>query len=167
MGSLFLRIMAILAEKTRRLASKRDIFSRGVRFGEKTLGSARCAESHDDFGEDVHAADLGGHPEFRPLLHPDHGRLAADPAPLARGEFWGKDQDEFDVRSLLHSGTGVKEHPIGADVTGLGLKVRPLGRTHTGGNAGCDSTAGTALGLGFRGWQKCALTLHQGCHSGY
>jgi len=36
------------------------------------------------FGEDVHAADLGGYPEVRTLfLDPHNRRLAADPAFLA------------------------------------------------------------------------------------
>ena len=43
-------------------------------------------------GENVHAADLGGHPEVGALfLDPDNGRLAADPAFLAGGQFWRED----------------------------------------------------------------------------
>jgi len=41
--------------------------------------------SDGEFGEDVHAADLGRHPIVAPLLFdPDDGRLTADPALLAR-----------------------------------------------------------------------------------
>lgn len=43
--------------------------------------------SHREFGKDVHAADLGRHPVVASLLfYPDDGRLAADPALLARGQ---------------------------------------------------------------------------------
>ena len=42
------------------------------------------APSHGEFGEEVHAADLGRHPIVAPVLfYPDDGRLAADPALLA------------------------------------------------------------------------------------
>ena len=45
---------------------------------------AQTYASDGHFGEDVHAADLGGHPEVGALfLDPHNRRLAADPAFLA------------------------------------------------------------------------------------
>lgn len=49
------------------------------------------AISHTDFGEDVHAADLGCHPELWALLNANHRRLAAHPALFSRGKFGWKD----------------------------------------------------------------------------
>jgi hypothetical protein len=45
-----------------------------------------------EFGENVHAADLGRHPEFSSLFFDsDNGGLAADPALFAGSEFRRKD----------------------------------------------------------------------------
>ena len=51
----------------------------------RAIGANRPNRTSDGhFGEDVHAADLGGHPEVGALfLDPDNRRLATNPALLA------------------------------------------------------------------------------------
>ena len=54
------------------------------------IGPKPVSDGH--LGEDVHAADLGGHPEVGALLlDTDDRRLAADPALLAGGQFGRED----------------------------------------------------------------------------
>jgi hypothetical protein len=105
---------------------------------------------HGGFGEDVHAADLGGHPKFwAVLLNPDDRGLAAHPALLAGGEFGGENQDQFHVASLFHAGLGVEKDSVGADVASVRGLVDSMSGAHAGGNAGGDSRSGAALGVGF------------------
>jgi len=102
------------------------------------------------FGEDIHAADLGRHPELRALFFdPDDGSLTADPALLARGKFGWKDQHKFHVSSLLHSGLRIEKNSIGADVASMCCLVDALNGAQAGRNARGDSRSGAALGIGF------------------
>src|SRR5271157_3431848 len=108
--------------------------------------------SDRDFGHDIHTPNLRRHPKVLPLFfHPDNGGLAADPALFAGSELGRQNQDQLDVSSLLHAGLGVKENTVGADVPGLGGVVGTLGGADPRWNAGCDSCAAAALGVGFHG----------------
>src|ERR1700733_14925902 len=112
--------------------------------------ASEMTPSNCDFGEDVHAADLGGHPELSAFfLDPDDGRLAADPAFLAGSEFGRKDQDQLDIGALFHTRLGIEEYAVRAHVAGLCGVVCTLGRAHARGNAGRDSGSGAALGVSF------------------
>ena len=59
---------------------------------ETSTPGIRLAGLDCEFGENVHAADLGRHPEFSSLFFDsDNGGLAADPALFAGSEFRRKD----------------------------------------------------------------------------
>jgi len=106
--------------------------------------------SHGDFGEDIHAANLGGYAEVgAAIFDPNDGGLTTDPAFFARGELRREDENEFDVGSLLHGGVGVEEHAIGADVTSMRGMIGSLGGADVGGDAGGDAGSGAAFGDGF------------------
>ena len=59
---------------------------------EKRQLAGFSSTSETDFGEDIHAADLGGYPEFGATVFDTHdGCLAADPTLLARRELGRED----------------------------------------------------------------------------
>jgi hypothetical protein len=97
------------------------------------------------FRQDIHPADLGGHPELRAFLHAHDGGLAANPALLPSRQFRGQDENQLNIGSLLHFGVGVEKHSIGADVAGLSGLFSSLGSADSGGNGGVDSGSGAAL----------------------
>ena len=102
-----------------------------------------------DFGEDVHAADLGGHAELCSLFfYADDRRLAADPALFARGELGRKDQHQLDFGALLHAGLGVEEHAVGANIASLRGVVGALRSADARGHAGRDSCSCAAIIVG-------------------
>ena len=62
------------------------------KWSETSIPGIRLAGSDCEFWKNVHAADLGRHPEFSSLfLDSDNGGLAADPALFAGSEFRRKD----------------------------------------------------------------------------
>ena len=97
MGSSFSRISRYLNGKSGLPGAYRKLFGivRVPASSEMVLNfrtrRGHRAVSHRGFGEDVHAADLGCHPELWAVLDANHRRLAAHPALFSRGEFGWKD----------------------------------------------------------------------------
>jgi hypothetical protein len=98
--------------------------------------------------QNVHALNLGGDAEVRAgsLFHPQDAGVAANPAFLSGGQFWGEDENQLNVRAFDHAGVGIKENAIGAHVAGLSAQFGIRGSvTNTHRQFGDDSFARAAV----------------------
>lgn len=88
--ALFHKIRAVVQEDSRYAVVTGQFWEGGVRERHTVYapGPVHPPDSGNSFGEDLHAADLGRDAELGSLFFDaDDGRLAADPALFARGEF--------------------------------------------------------------------------------
>jgi hypothetical protein len=103
-----------------------------------------------NFGQDVHAAYLGGDPKVLagPLLHPQYPGMAADPALFPGGQFGRENQDQLHICALRQPGLAVEEHAIRADVASLSADFRIRRRAADAHRqCGHHSLAGTSINL--------------------
>jgi len=116
---------------------------------------------HRDFWKDIHAADLGGHSELRPFLHPHHCCLTANPTLLSGSEFGRKNQNELDLRSLLHARVRIEENTIRAHIPRLRGFVAALRGAYTRRNPRRHARPRPALAVRLHRQNKGATTVHQ------
>ena len=108
----------------------------------------QAGKSDRDFGQDVHAPDLGGYPEFGAFFfNPDDRSLTAYPTLLAGSELGRKNQNKLHVAALLHAGLSVEENTIGADIPRLRRLIGAISSAHACRDASSDPGSSTALGV--------------------
>jgi len=105
MESLFSQLNRELSAKAPTTGDQSEILGTAIPIWDGAATSLKASNRRldSDFGEDIHAADLGRHPIIRAFfLDPDDRSLAANPALFTGGKLRRKDQDQFNVGSLLH-----------------------------------------------------------------
>lgn len=74
--------------------------------------------------------------------------MAADPAFLPGGQFWGQDEDQFQDRALHQPGLGIQEYAIGAHIAGVSAQLRfARSGAYTDRQLGDNSFAGPSIDL--------------------